>query len=90
MPLSIFVLSEAWVRSNFPIACGCLVVAHLSVIPKSWVISTIFVEVNADPLFVLSVVGRYAFLVIISMRTFAILIADAYVDRLTVIERGIN
>ena len=42
-----FVFNEACVRSNFPIVCGCLVVTHLSVIPKLCAISAIIVEVNA-------------------------------------------
>ena len=41
-----FVLRMAWDLSNFPIVCGCLVVAHLSVMPKIWVISATTVEVN--------------------------------------------
>ena len=67
------------VLSNFPIVCGCFVVVHLSVIPKICVISAIIVEVIAVPLSVLSVVGKYEYLVIISMITFATLIADASV-----------
>ena len=74
-----FVFSEAWVRSNFPIVCGCFVVAHLSVMPKICVISAIIVDLNAVPLSVMSVVGKYACLVIMSMSAFATLIADASV-----------
>ena len=66
-------------RSKYPIVCGCSVVAHLRVIPKICVISAMIVEVNAVPLSLLSVVGRYACLVIISMSTFATLMAEASV-----------
>ena len=74
-------LSKACVRSSFAIVCGCVVVAHLSVIPKVCVVSAIIVEVNAVPLSVQSVVGRYACLVIMSMSTFATMIADLSVRR---------
>ena len=62
-----FVSSEAYVRSNFPIVCGCLVVAHLSVIPETCKISARIVDVNAVPLSVMSVVGKCVCLVMMSM-----------------------
>ena len=62
-----FVLSEACVLSSLPRVCGCLVVAHLSVMPKICVISAIIVEVNADPLSVMRTVGRYECFVMISL-----------------------
>ena len=74
-----FVLRDACVRSNFPINCGCLVVAHFSVILKNCVNSAKTVELKAVPLSVISVVCKFACLVIISMMTFATLIADASV-----------
>ena len=46
---------------------------------KIWVISTIIVEVDAVHLSVMSVVGKYACLLITSINTFATLIADASV-----------
>ena len=76
-----FVFNEACVRANFPIVCGCLVVAHFCVIPKICVISAIVVEVNAVPLTVISVVGRHACLVMMSMSNFATLIPYASVRR---------
>ena len=66
-----FVLREACVLPNLPIVCGCLVVAHLSVIPKICVISATIFEVNADLLSVMRVVGRYACFVMISINTLA-------------------
>ena len=74
-----FFLSKKCVCSNFPIVCRCFGVAHLSVIPKICVISAIIVGVKAVPLSVMSVVGRYACLVMMSMSTFAKLIAGASV-----------
>ena len=47
------------------------VVAHLSVLPKIVATSVTIVEVNADPLFVMGVDGRYECFVIISFITLA-------------------
>ena len=62
---------------SYPIVCRCFVVAHLSVMSKICVISATIVEVNAVPLSIMSVVGRYTRLAITSMSTFATLISDA-------------
>ena len=64
---------------KFPNCLRMFFVAHLSVLPKICVISAIIAEVNAGPLSVISVVGKYECLVIMSMSTFATMIADASV-----------
>ena len=66
-----FVLSEACVFLNLPNVRGCVVVTHLSVIPKICVISATIAEVNADPLSVMRVFGKYECYVMISINTFA-------------------
>ena len=71
------VLSEACVLSSLPIVCGCFVVAHLSVLPK---ISAMMVDVNADPLSVIRVVGKYECFVIMSIITLATFVAVASIS----------
>ena len=60
--------------------CGCLVVAHFNVIPSISVIPSEIFEVNADPLSVMSVVGKYECFVIISIMTLATFAAVASVS----------
>ena len=81
-PEAIFklVLSEACVLSSLPIVCGCFVVAQLSVMPKIWVISAMMVDVNADPLSVKIVVGKYDCFVIMSIITLATFVAVASIS----------
>ena len=78
-PEAIFrlVFREACILSSFPIVCWCLVVAHLIVMPKMRVISATNIEVNAEPLSVMRVLGKYECFVIISIITFAVLAAVA-------------
>ena len=53
------VWKKACVLSSLPIVCKCLVVAYLRVIPKMQARSAIIVDVNADALSVMRVVGKY-------------------------------
>ena len=76
-----FVLGDACVRFSFHINCECLIGTHFTVFPKICVISTYIVEVKAVLLSAISVIGRYACLLLMSTITFARLVADASVRR---------
>ena len=83
-PEAIFkrILSEACVLSSLPIVCGgCFVVAHISVMPKIWVISAMMVDVKAEALSVMRVVGKYECFVIMSIIILATLVAVASISR---------
>ena len=81
-PEAIFklVFREACFLPSLPVVCGCFVVAHVSGIPKILATSAIIVEISADPLSVMRVVGKNECFVIISNITLATFAAVASIS----------
>ena len=67
----------ASVFSWTPIVCACFVVAWWSVIPRTSIFSCITFATKTEPLSVIITLGKYASLVIMSLRNFAALMVVA-------------
>ena len=73
--------NEEWDRSRMPMICACLVVAWLNWIPRTWVVSPITSDINWVPSFVMMVVGRYAWRVMVFTSTRAKVLSSILVTQ---------